>query len=138
MADGSILTVITLLVPLCLLENANKRTPVSKVSTFEAMTSEVQQALGCEYIPTKPMLMYKLFWATKSSSMDCLLDEADWHNLIKRVEEGEAKKLEVVMYIVITEKVGLRVCKVEAELTVVAVPGRPDALPQGNVGVWQT
>ncbi|KAF8573920.1 hypothetical protein K439DRAFT_1624729 [Ramaria rubella] len=80
--------VITLLVPLCLLENANKRTPVSKTASFEAMTAEVHQAM----------------LAMKSSSADCLLDGADWLNLIKRVEEGELKKAEAVVYIVIAEK----------------------------------
>ncbi|KAF8579036.1 hypothetical protein K439DRAFT_1620833 [Ramaria rubella] len=111
--------VITLLVPLCFLENANKRTPVSKISTFNTMTSEVHQAMGCEDVPAKPTLMYKLFGATKSSSADCLIDKGDWRNLIKRVEEGESKKQEAVVYIVITEKV---------------VPSSPDALPQRDEG----
>ncbi|KAF8590332.1 hypothetical protein K439DRAFT_1612110 [Ramaria rubella] len=97
-------SVITLLVPLCLLENANKRTPVSKTASFEAMTAEVHQAMGCEDVPMKPKLMYKLIGATKSSSADCLLDGADWLNLIKRVEEEELKKAEAVVYIVIAEK----------------------------------
>ncbi|KAF8578529.1 hypothetical protein K439DRAFT_1621253 [Ramaria rubella] len=96
--------VITLLIPLCLLENANKRTPVSKISTFDTMMSEVHQAMGCKDVPAKPTLMYKLFGATKSSSADCLIDKGDWRNLIKQVEEGEYKKQEAVVYIVITEK----------------------------------
>ncbi|KAF8579876.1 hypothetical protein K439DRAFT_1620211 [Ramaria rubella] len=87
---------ITLLVPLCLLENTNKHTP--------AMTAEVHQAMDCEAVPTKPKLMYKLIRATKSSSADCLLDGADWLNIINRLEEGELKKAEAVVYIVITEK----------------------------------
>ncbi|KAF8577530.1 hypothetical protein K439DRAFT_1622031 [Ramaria rubella] len=72
-------------------------------TSFEAMTAEVHQAMGCEDVPMKPKLMYKLIRAMKSSSADCLLDRSDWLNQIKRVEEGELTKAEAVVFTVIAE-----------------------------------
>ena len=85
-------------------DNARKRVAILKSDNFKTMCHSVYTTLECQDALMKPKLAFKLPNTTKSSSMTCLQTE-EWQDLIKAVEQVEAKGGDPAANIVITEKV---------------------------------
>ena len=78
---------------------------VSKSNDFEMMCHSIYTTLECQDTLMKPELIFKLPNMMKSSSATCLQTEEEWQDLIKALEQVEAKGGDLVANIVITEKV---------------------------------
>ena len=96
---------VILYIPHALSDNARKRVAISKSSDFETMCHSVYTTLEFQDALMKPELAFKLPNTTKSLSTTCLHTEEEWQDLIKAVEQVEAKGGDPVANIVITEKV---------------------------------
>ena len=86
-------------------DNARKRVAVLKSDDFEMMCHSIYTTLECQDTLVKPELAFKLPNMTKSSSTTCLQTEEEWQDLIKAIEQVEAKGGDLAANIVITEKV---------------------------------
>ena len=78
---------------------------VLKSDDFKTMCHSVYTTLECQDALMKPELAFKLPNTTKSSSTTCLQTEEEWQDLIKAVEQVEAKGGDLAANIVITKKV---------------------------------
>ena len=69
------------------------------------MCHSIYTTLECQDTLMKPKLAFKLPNTKKSPSMTCLQTEEEWQDLIKAIEQVEAKGGDPVANIVITKKV---------------------------------
>ena len=77
----------------------------SKSVDYETMCHLVFTTMECNDIPKKPELAFKLVSVTKSSAVTCLQSQEEWLDLIRAVEEVEAKGGEPSTNIVVCKKV---------------------------------
>ena len=65
----------------------------------------VYVAMECKNVPKKPDLAFKLLSDVKSSAEMCLHNQDKWLDLIRAVEEVEAKNGDATANIVVSNKV---------------------------------
>ena len=94
---------VILYVPCVLSDNARKQAAVLKSDVFKTMCHIIYATLECQDALMKPELTFKLPNMTKSLSATCLQTEEEWQDLIKAVEQVEAKGGDLAANIVITE-----------------------------------